>query len=557
MKILVNRWAPRVLVAALAALQAGPALCAAELPQVPAHPGQKAARELPPPVNGAVPLALIDAISLALSNNVDLDVVVNTTEASRYNLMLSWGVFDPLFLASFSRAHNESPATSTLVGAVVNRLDTYDGRASLSQLTPWGGTFTLGYAANRTETNSSFAFLNPSYSSNILLSLNQPLLRNFGITPSYWQIQIARNSFGSANLDYLRGVQTLVNSVEQAYWDLAYAVENLKVKQESLKIAQDLNRITKIKIDVGSLAPIDIVQTEVGIAQAEQDIILAEGLIGDAQDRLKRNLTLDPKLWTTPIMPTDSVQTDERMTIKVDEASAEAITRRPEVQQARLQLESDDIRYRYWKNESLPALNLVGSYGNPGVGGTVILTDGNGNPTGQTIPGDFGDAWRQMTDRSFKNWSVGLQFSYPILNRAGRGALGVAKYNSEASRARLTTTEQNVLVDVRSAARAIDTAARSIVAARKGRELAERNLDAERKKFENGMTTSFQVNQIQRDLAAARTAEILALAVYRKAISAFHYSVADILDWKGVKVESNPVPQPTFWEGGSQKGESK
>jgi len=547
-----KRWAPSalVLMAALVEPLARPGLSAAELPQVPAHPGARTARKLPQAVNGAIPMSLLDAISLALTNNTDLDIFVDTAEASRYNLMLTWGIFDPLFQASISRAHTETPATSTLVGAVVNRVDTTDGRASLAQFTPLGGTFTLGYAANRTASNSTFVFLNPSYSSNIQLSVIQPLLRNFGVRPSYWQIQIARNTQSSSYLDFVRSVQTLVNSVEQAYWDLAYALENLKVKRESLKIAQDLNRITKIKIDVGSLAPIDIVQTEVGIAQAEQDIIIAEGLLGDAQDRLKRNLSVEPTQWTTPILPTDDVQVGDMVTTKVDDATTDALTRRPDVQQARLQADSDDIRYQYWRNESLPGLNFVGSYGNPGVGGTVILTDDNGKPTGQTIPGDFGDAWTQMTKRTFKNWSVGLQFSYPILNRAGRGALGFAKYTYESSKARLSTTEQNVIVDVRAAARAIDTSARSIVAARKGRELAERNLDAERKKFENGMTTSFQVNQIQRDLSAAKTAEILALAVYKKAVASFHFSVADSLDWKGIKVENVPVQQPTWWEGG-------
>ncbi len=539
MKILRKRWTSRTLATALTALAACPSLFAGEGPVVPARPGARVSRPLPEAVEGGISLTLSDAVALALANNADLNVSVNTAESFRYNLMLSWGIFDPLLQVSAIRAHNEIPATSTLVGAIVNRVDTFDARAQLQQLNPVGGTFTLGYAANRTASNSTFAFVNPSYSSGITLSVSQPLLRGFGLQPTYWQINIARNTQGSAYLDFVRSVQTVVNGVEQAYWDLVYAIENLKVKQESLKIAQDLNRITKIKIDVGSLAPIDIVQTEVGIAQAEQDIITAEGLIGDAQDRLKRNMNFEATRWATPIVPMDKVQTDERIAIKIEEATKGALDKRPEVLQALFQAQSDRIRYQYWKSEALPGLNLIGSYGHPGVGGTVRLTDANGNPIG-TIPGDFGDAWKQMTDRTYKNWSFGLQFSYPILNRAGRGSLGVAKYNFESSKARLTTTEQNVQLDVRAAARAIDTAARSIVAARKGRELAERNLDAERKKFENGMTTSFQVTQIQRDLSAARTTEMQALAIYRKAVSAFHYAVADILEWKGVRVEATP-----------------
>jgi outer membrane protein TolC len=548
MKILRKPWTSRTLAAALAALAACLNLFAAETQVVPARPGARLSRPLPEAVDGGIRLSLNEAIALALANNADLNVFVNTAEASRYNLMLSWGIFDPLFQGSTTRSHTESPATSTLVGAIVNKVDNFNAGGQIVQLLPIGGTVTLGYVAGRTSSNSSFAFVNPSFGSTMTLSLSQPLLRNFGLTPTYWQIKIARNTEGSAYLDFVRSVQTVVNGVEQAYWDLVYAIDNLKVKQESLKIARDLNRITKIKIDVGSLAPIDIVQTEVGIAQAEQDIILAEGLIGDAQDRLKRGLNFDPARWSsTPIVPIDKVQADEMVSIRIDDATRVALEKRPEVQQALFQAQSDNIRYQYWRNESLPGLNLIGSYGNPGVGGTVHLTDSNGNPIG-TIPGDFGDAWQQMTDRKYKNWSFGLQFSYPILNRAGRGALGAAKYNFESSKARLTTTEQNVQVDVRAAARAIDTAARSIVAAGKGRELAERNLDAERKKFENGMSTTFQVNQIQRDLSAARTTEMQALAVYRKAVSAFHYAVADILEWKGVQVESMPEEKRSILE---------
>jgi outer membrane protein len=536
MKIFRNRRSSRILASALAALLVGSSMLAADGPPVSSRPGGRVARALPAAVNGGVPLSLNETISLALANNADLNISVNTAESARYSLMLSLGIFDPLLEAQFSRAHLEQPATTSLVGATVNVADTTGGNARVTQLLPIGGFLSLGYAANRTSSNSTFAFVNPSYSSTLTASISQPLLRGFGVGTTKWLITIARNSRDSAYEDFVRSVQTVVSVTEQAYWDLVYAIENLEVKKESLRISQDLNRITKIKIDVGSLAPIDIVQTEVGIAQAEQDIILAEGLIGDAQDRVKRALNFDPARWSTPIVPKDKLQAEDMVTdVKVEEATQTALRKRPEVQSALLTVDSDTVRYEYWRSEALPGLSLVGSYGNPGIGGNTFDQNGNLISTG-----GFGDATSQMFRRDFKNWSIGFNFSYPILNRAGRGNMGMARYNMEASRARLVTTEQNVLLDVRSAVRTIDTARRSIVAARKGRELAERNLDAERKKFENGMTTSFQVTQIQRDLSLARTNEEQALAVYRKAVAAFHYAIADNLEWKGVQVEAQP-----------------
>jgi outer membrane protein TolC len=510
-----------------------------ERPVISARPGQRTARELPPATQGSVSLSLDQAIGLALANNQDLNVTINTAEAFRFSLFQTVGIYDPLVTASVSRSHSEQPATSALVGASVNTSDFTDARAQVAQLAPTGGIFTLGFTGNKSTTNSTFFFVNPSYSSGLTLSMNQPLLRNFGPRTTNWLIHIARNTRDASYQDFVRSAQSVVNSVEQAYWDLVYALQNLEVKKESLRIAQDLNRITKIKIDVGSLAPIEITQTEVGIATAEQDIITAEGLIGDAQDRLQRLFNVDPARWFASVTPTDQVRTED-VRVQIAEGMQTALARRPEVLQATYLVDSDRIRYDYYGNQVLPGLNLTGSYGNPGIGGTT-----HDPQTGAILStGNFGDAFRQVIDRKFKNWSIGLNFSYPILNRAARGAYGVAKYQWESDKARLTTTEQNVVVEVRAAARAIDTARRSIAAAQKGRELAERNLDAGKKKFDNGMATSFEVTQIQRDLSVARTAELQALAIYRKALASYHFATADNLDWKGVQIEGLPETTP-------------
>jgi len=545
MKRFPNRWTALPAAAAIGLAALSPAAAGQEKPVVSARSGQQHVRELPPPAQGGISLSLDQAIGLALANNQDLNVTVNAAESTRFSLFQSQGIFDPLVSALISRSHTEQPATSTLVGANVNTNDFTDARAQVSQLAPTGGTFTLGFTGNKTTTNSTFSFVNPSYSSSLTLSMNQPLLRNFGPRVTTWLIRIARNTRDSSYQDFVRSVQTTVNSVEQSYWDLVYALQNLEVKKESLRIAQDLNRITRIKIDVGSLAPIEITQTEVGIATAEQDIITAEGLIGDAQDRLTRLLNVNPGRWsTTPIVPTDQVQ-GGNVQIQVEEGTKTALARRPEILSLAYFVDSDQIRYDYYKNQVLPGLNLTASYGNPGIGGTTHDPD-----TGAILStGDFGDALRQVIDRKFKNWSVGLNFSYPILNRAARGSYGAAKYLWESDKARLTTTQQNVVVEVRAAARAIDTARRSIAAASKGRELAEKNLDAVKKKYDNGMSTSFEVTQIQRDLSAARTTELQALTVYRKALAAYHFATADILDWKGVQVEGLPETTPPPFTG--------
>ncbi len=509
---------------------------------ISARPGERPPRALPETGAGGVRLSLDEAVALAVANNQDLDVSVNTAEASRYILLSNWGIFDPLAEASILRSHTETPATSNLVGAAVSTRDSTDFSTRITQLAPTGGTFSLGFTVDRTSQNSSFFFVNPAYTSGLTFSFDQPLLRNFGRDTTTWLIRTARNSRDATYQNFVRSVQGTVNSVELAYWDLVYALRNLEVKKESRSLSAELNRITKIKIDVGSLAPIDIVQTEVGIATAEQEIIIAEGLIGDAQDRLKRLLNFDPSKWNVPIVPVDELRA-EQPGVEVDEGLKRALLARPEILATQYGVDNDRIRYEYWRNQTRPALGVVGSYGYAGLGGTTTLRDEMGNIISRTR-GDLGDSLQQITDRDFKNWSLGLNFSYPILNRRAKGQRGAALYSWEASKANLGAVEQNVMLEVRSAARDIETARRSTVAAQKARELAERNLDAERKKFDNGMTTSFQVLQITNNLSAARTIELQSLAVYRKALSQYHYAIADILDWKGIRIEDLPEFAP-------------
>ena len=539
MKRFPRSWTARAAAFALVVSTASPAL-AQEPPVVSAQPKERKLVALPGANAQGIPLSLAQAVAIAVSNNQDQWVTVNQAESFEYLILQNKGIFDPLVSAAVGRSHAEIPAASTITSG---RFDDTTFSGNVAQLTPLGGVFQLGFTGIRETTNNTFAQVNPSYAGSLTLSFSQPLLRNFGTLPTNWLIRIAKNSRDSAYQTLVRSVQSTVNSVEQAYWDLVYALQNLEVKRESLRVAQDLNRITRIKIDVGSLAPIDITQTDFGIATAEQDIITAEGLIGDAQDRLRRQLNfVDPREMATPIVPTDSLSTEE-VKIQLDTATEAALRRRPEILATAYVAASDLLRYQYYRNQLLPGLNLTGSYGSRGLAGHSV------DPvTGAVTDTNFSDTYSDVLNRRNKNWSIGLNFSYPILNRSAKGAAGVARFNYEADKASLTATQENVIVEVRAAARAIDTASRQINAAKKGRELAERNLDAEKKKFDNGMSTTFQVNQVQRDLSAARTTEQQALAIYRKAVAAFHFAIADNLEWKGIRVEGLPESSPPITE---------
>ncbi len=401
---------------------------------------------------------------------------------------------------------------------------------------PWAGRIT-----RLDQAIPGFTTINPTYTSGLAASFTQPLLRNFGRAANERLVVQARISRDSSSYDFVRAVQSAINLAENAYWDLVYADENLRAKQEALDRAKDLNRITQIKIDVGALAPIDIVQTEVTIAQREQDIITAEGLIGDAEDRLRRLLNVQSLPdWDRPIVPTDRPTRESLQhgfQAEVDAGFKRALETRPEVKQALLTIESKKVTRAYTKNQLMPRLDLSGSYGFNGLGAQALLQNSDGTLTQL----NYSDALQDLAHRTYPAWTLGVTFVVPIGNNVARGNDALAVADLELARTNFAITKANLNVEVRAAARAIDIGYRTVAAATKARELAERNLDAEKKKFENGMSTTFQVAQVANDLTTAVTNELQAVATYLKDISAWHKSVGDILDVNHVVLEGLTV----------------
>jgi outer membrane protein len=511
---------------------------------VSARAGKRRAEPIPAASEEGVRLSLKDAISLALANNVDLDIAVAGVESGGAGILQSKGIFDPLLSLNGQANDQQTPQVSRVFGS---KTRTDDLNLAVAQEIPWGGLVTLGWNNEKQTTNSSFVTVNPAYTSTDSLELRQPLLRNFGIGTTERFIRIARNSRDANDEGFLQTLQSTISAVEQAYWDLVYARENLVVKQEGKGLAEELYRITKIKIDVGSQAPIDIVQTESGVAQRELDIITARAAVGDAEDRLKRLLNFAAVgRWNDHVIPTDEVRV-EPVVVDLEAGVAQALKNRPEIHAALFTAATARVQFDYAKNQTLPQLDLLARYGYAGLGGDSIDPGPDGvfgTADDIHLSGGYGDAFDQMAHRDFHNWTVGLNFSIPIFNRAARGTKAAARWNLESSLATLEQLRQNFTVLVRGAERAIATARESIDAAGKARELAEKNLDAEKKKYDNGLVTSFEVLQVQNDLSAARTAELQALALYRKAVVAYHQAVGDLLAWKDIKVEGLSGDEP-------------
>jgi outer membrane protein TolC len=434
-----------------------------------------------------------------------------------------------------STLHEESPAASNLEGAEVQKQDRDAFSVGLSQLLPSGAVGGVSWANSRLETNSQFYLLNPSYSSGLDLSFAQPLLRGFGREQTETGIRVARLQSDQAREAFIERVVATVRQAEVAYWNLVRARYQLKVAEESLKLAQQLHNDNKVRVQVGTLAPLELASSEAGIATRQEEIIRAQGAVGDAEDILRYLLNLDdPKTWSLPMVPDTAVET-QPASVELDSALTTALESRPELAGERIAQASREVEQAYFRGQTRPRLDLKASYGFNGVGGDALLRDEQGNVIA-TVPGGWSDAIDQITGADFPGWSVGLEFGYPIRNRTAKAKATLADLSVEQGKVGLEQLRQQVQAEVRVAVRGLETARQQMESARVSVTLAEKNLDAEHKKYENGLSTSFEILRVQDDLTAARSRLVDALTSYRTSLVEYHRAVGKLLDFAGVSV---------------------
>ena len=348
---------------------------------------------------------------------------------------------------------------------------------------------------------------------------------------------VARTNSAISAQTFELEVTAILVEVETAYWDLVEARDQLTVAQEGLALARELHEQNQVRVDVGTLAPLELVQSEVGIATREEEIIRAESAIGNAEDRLKRFLNVEAEeLWRLPIIPLTPPET-ERLPIDLEQAIATALAQRPEIVTQQLIVERSEIDSAFFRNQKKPRLDLTARYGYGGVGGDLLLRDPETGEVIGTVPGGFDDALDQISGGDFPGWSVGLFFGFPLQNRTARAQSAIADLEVDKARAILDDIDQFITTGVRTAVRAVETAAKAMDSAHISRVLAEKNLDAERKRYENGMSTSFQILEIQEDLTAARSREVDAVTEYRRALVEYHRVIGDLLEERGVLLE--------------------
>ena len=470
-------------------------------------------------------LALDEVIRLSLQHNLDVQIERYSPQVAQFNLSGAFSPYDPRFTFQAKENYVSSPGGfNPTSGLPAPGNETYNEtyRPGLSGELPSGLRYDVGSdLANRISGSSSVTDSNGvshkvdrgvQYNPSIGIDLAQPVLKNFWIDASRQQISLDRKSLKISELGVRQRIMDVVNRVEQAYYDLIFAIENVRVQEKGLELAERLLSENKRRVEVGTLAPLDERQAESQAAARRADLLSARRDLDAQQNVLKNLISDDYKSWRDVyIQPVEKlVAMPEQFNLL--ESWGKGMTQRPDLLQSRIDVERRDVVLRYDRNQLFPQLDLIGSYGRNGLGK------------------HFGDAWETVSEEQYPKYSYGVLFSMPLSNRGPKNKYRASKAEKEQALLILKRLEQNILVQIDDSMKLAQTDFQRVDATKQARLYAEAALDAEQKKLENGKSTSFVVLQLQRDLTQARSAEIRALADYNKALSQLAFNEGTVFE---------------------------
>jgi len=487
-------------------------------------------------------LSIDDATRQALEQNLGIRIQRFEPQIQDVSIWQARSFWAPQLSSSVFRNSANAPTTNVTTGtSLALNNSTFSTGTTLTEQLPWGGSYQANWNNSRVTTTDPSQLFNPRVSSSIALNYTQPLVRNRDIDQIRQQVKNSQKGRDLSDIQ-LQGVITgTMRAVKNAYWDLSYAIANLKAQQQSLALAQQSLKDNQRRVEIGTMAPIDIVQAQAEVASNEQGVIVAEANIKTAQDNL-RSLILDPgapDFWAVSFDPIDA-PAFAAQAIDVDAAVRNALDNRSDLKSAKNSLEQSDINIRYYRNQVLPDVNAQVNYGAAGIGGTQFdrsINSLTGAPSNSIIgQRSYGAALSDVFTNAFPQWSFGVQIGYPLGAATSHANLARVKLQYDQAQTQVKNLEMQVATQVRFAARNVQTNQQRVRSAGASRELQERKLEAEEKKLAAGMSTSFFVFQAQRDLSGARVAEIQAVSDYNKSLVDFEAVQFVPLDGRGTAI---------------------
>ncbi len=478
----------------------------------------------PIPAERRESISLTDAALRALQNNLDISISRHTKESRLADIIIEQAKFDPTLSVNGRYFRTVDPLNRPVFGATGFQLDQitkFDQRnhslsvdASKNLMT--GGNIDMNYSPARNSVNQDLAegfLFNPAWTGGLSFTVTQPLLKNAGIAVNKTFITVAQNNAVVEQHVFRDRVMTVIALVEQNYWELVYARENVKVAQAALKAAEELLATNRIKARAGVMSVVDVLQAEAAVASRVEQILIAEKAIRDEEDQLRTLLNPgEAELrQTVRLTPVDAPITYIE-SLSLEEAIEAAIERRPEIVQAQKQVESSELNQQLARNQLLPTLSVQGTMGLSGLGS------------------DYGGAFTRNFSGDFYNYGAGLLFSYPLGNRSAISAFNKRRLEAKNAEASLASVRHQIILGVREAVRRVQTDFKRIETTRSARILAEKQLQTEQERLRVGLSTTRFVLDFQRDLATAQGNELRAIVDYNKSLSNLERQKATTLD---------------------------
>ncbi len=468
-------------------------------------------------------LSLNDAIRAALAKNYTIKAQAAGTRASAAELAAEWGTFHPGFQARYDYNSDGSPQPTDPFSG--NRppssiVETDSGSIGIGGVTPWGLNYSLsGYSQNQRGTFNSFA---DNYYTFAGIELTQPILRGFGWDANLVGVRLARATRDSERWAYRAAVMNIVTATLNAYLELDFAQKNLEITQRSRDLAQGLLEDNEKRFNAGWLSEADVTSARTRVATRQENILFAQRAVSLAQNALKSLISDD----NTPDLLAEQLSITRARPLPDHEPNpatefALALDRRPDYQQARLNVSRADANRRFRRNQLLPRVDLVGSLGYNGL-----------DPT-------FSGSRDQVLDRDSRSYSVGVVFNSPITFATERGRYRAAKFTQEQAELLLAQTEQEIVVSLGNAADNIETTRQRVRVTRQSLELAEQALEAERKKLQAGTGSTFIVLEQQEILARIEISAYRAEIDHQRALAEYNRQLGLTLQAHGITIEGD------------------
>ncbi|MBI5684215.1 MAG: TolC family protein [Verrucomicrobia bacterium] len=475
-------------------------------------------------------LTILDGVQSAIQQNLDVSIQRLNPAISAADVQAAEGIFDINWVTGLSESENLrprgfNPASFTPIAPANTR--TYSYQQSLTGLSPLGTEYTLGFNGSRLQSSLFPGPFGPQWTMFMGASVTQPLLKGFGWDVNTAQIRIARKSQDISYQQFVQLVMQTVSNVKQAYYDLHYAIENVKVKEMSVELAKRFLGESRKRMEVGTMARLDVVQAEAELSQREGELIDAQRQLDESEIAYKQLISRDVlSIREVMLVPVDRPSI-VAMPLDALDSIRQGFDNRPEYLQSKLQMELNHINLKYYKNSLLPQVDLAASYGYNAINQGSLDRDFS----------EFGKNFDSVFAGEFPTWSAGLTITVPLGNTTARGNYRHWKLAVEQALLALKKTEQDIIVGVELAVIQARAKAKLIASSQATTRLRQESYAAEVEKLKAGTSTTYIVLQMQRDLNDARVTELRAIADYNKALVALSHQEGTILKRSGVTVE--------------------